>query len=264
MFIKKLPSFSGTAANSTARVMLDSRAVYMHIVLATSLAAEQIAAVRLSLNGEVVYQLSGAEIVAMHQYKGLTAQSGQFVIQLADMAGRTLESASYTGLAVNPDDVLMLEVDIKQAESITLGGFAYVAQPYQREVLPKIQKMAISCHGSEFVLSGLHAKLGGGNVLLRRLHILSDKIESLQVVQGGIVLHDIDVKIDAAMQRNYGLVPQPNMTHFNPIMRGFLIRELERLGASTEIRGTLSAPADYVDVLVESVTALVSIPDGAQ
>ncbi len=260
----KLNSFTGTGYGEKATLTLPIGPTYDEIFLETNLSAAQLRRVTITLNADEIIVLDGELINKLEAYKGLAKTDGFFTIPLADISAKTKNGVNYTGLVTESGDNITLEIEIADtiqdsAPAIKLQAWATVsARQPARIVVPQIKKhtMQASSTENEFLdlaSSPLH--------LVRRMHFLSGEVHSLQIFRDFVKVHDSSKALEVMRAKRNRRFWQPDVYHFDPIMRGFYIDELFATAHGSELKFTVKTnqPVGSIPIIVESV--LVVRPD---
>lgn len=260
----KLNSFTGAGYGEKATLTLPIGPTYEEIFLETNLSAAQLTRVTITLNGDEIVVLNGDLIRLLEAYKGQAATDGFFVIPLSDISAKTKNGMRYTGLVTEGGDNITLDVEIAattQANppTVKLQAHATVSemQPV-RIVVPQIKKHSMQATSTEnefldLPSSPLHH--------VRRMHFNSDKVHALQIYRDFVKVHESTKTFESMRAKRNRRFWQPNMYHFDPIMRGFYMDELFPTAHNSELKFTVKTTeaVGSIPIIVESV--LVVRPD---
>lgn len=227
----RIKSFSGLAWGAIPSVNLPGGPTYHQIVIDTNtatpdlLAAADINYVRLTLNGDTIVELTGAQLVMLQTYKGLQVTNGIFVIPLGDKSANTLPSQFAGRLVTFPTDNVTLEVSIGPKgvhpdATPTLNATAWVSafEP-QRLWLPRIR--TINFDASTTGENSL-TTLPRGPVI-QRAHFLptAGTISKLVVLRERLNVFELEAAQNVFNAKEWGRSPQAGYYHFDPVASGF-------------------------------------------
>lgn len=260
----KLNSFTGTGYGEKATLTLPVGPTYDEIFLETNLSAAQLRRVVITLNADEIIVLDGELIEKFEAYKGLAKTTGFFSIPLADITAKTKYGVSYTGLVTESGDNITLEVEIadnsnSNPPAIKLQAHATVsARQPARIVVPQIKKHTMQASSTENEFLDLTSS---PLLQVRRMHFMSNEIHALQIHRDFVKVFDSTKSLEEMRAKRNRRFWQPNVFHFDPIMRGFYIDELFATAHASELKFTVktNSPVGSIPIIVESV--LVVRPD---
>lgn len=260
----KLNSFTGTGYGEKATLTLPIGPTYEEIFIETNLSAEQLRRVTITLNADEIIVVDGELIDKLEAYKGLAKTQGFFTIPLADITAKTKNGVNYTGLVTEAGDNITLEIEIADTDqsnppAIKLQAWATVsARQPARIVIPQIKKHTMQASSTENEFLDL---VSSPLLLVRRMHFLSSEIHTLQIFRDFVKVHDSSKSLEMMRAKRNRRFWQPDVFHFDPIMRGFYIDELFATAHGSELKFTVKTnkPVGSIPIIVESV--LVVRPD---
>ncbi|MGY3687144.1 major capsid protein P2 [Vibrio coralliilyticus] len=258
--VMKLNSFTGAGYGEKASLVLPTGPTYEEIFLETNLLPEQITRVTITLNGDEIVVLDGKLMKMLEAYKGMPAADGFYQIPLADITAKTKNGMRYTALVTEKGDNILLEVEIAPAPenspAVQLKGHASVS-PAQaaRVVVPQIKKQTMQATATENEFLDL---VSGPLLHVRRIHFVSDKIQSVELSRDYIREYDSTAVVDAMRAKRNRRFWQSGFYHFDPIMRGYYLDELMPTVHQHELKFTVktSEPCGTIPIIVESVNVV--------
>lgn len=264
----RINGFNGGGFSSRFTYNLDVGPTYREIVLITNLNNDQLTQVKLTLNGDTIYDVTGEQLLMLEAYKQNPALAGRFVIPFADNSVLTLESQALTELVTMEGDNLVLEI---RTGAATAGQISAGTVPTMEAIATttsgrtangdKIQRLYIPRLYSELVPAGATGKNVYKNFnrgpRIRRLHFgngVSTAVTELEIKRDKLTLVDNIPKADNDfLLKRELLTPQTGYFHFDPMMYGYALSDfLQTVGQSFEINPTVSAAGD-IPVLFETV-----------
>ncbi|NQZ42650.1 MAG: hypothetical protein HRT96_21755 [Moritella sp.] len=260
----KLNSFTGTGYGEKAVLTLPIGPTYDEIFIETNLSAAQLRRVTITLNADEIIVLDGEFIDKLEAYKGLAKTAGFFTIPLADVSAKTKNGMNYTGLVTEAGDNITLEIEIAETTSgtppaIKLQAWATVsARQPARIVVPQIKKHTMQASSTENEFLDM---VSSPLLLVRRMHFLSGEIHAIQIYRDFVKVHDSSKSLETMRAKRNRRFWQPDIYHFDPIMRGYYIDELFATAHGSELKFTVKTnqPVGSIPILVESV--LIVRPD---
>lgn len=256
----KLNAFTGIGYGQKSTVVLSVGPTYEEIQLRTNLSADLIKRVAVNLNGEEIYILKGSELLMLEAYKKQPSKAGFFTIPFADIVGKTKNGILATGLVTERGDNITLEVeigtpaDIANAPVIDMSAWAVVspAQPV-RVIVPKIrpQTMQATAGGDNEFLN----LTSGAFISVRRMHFASDKVTDLKIERDYKKVYESDKAYAEYLATRHERAPQSGYFHFDPIQRGFFVRDVFPTAHNSQLKFTVttSEPVGSLGILVESL-----------
>ncbi|MDW6092041.1 major capsid protein P2 [Vibrio rhizosphaerae] len=256
--VMRLNSFTGVAYGEKASMVIPTGPVYEEIFLETNLSPEQIKRVSITLNGDEIIVLDGKLMKSLEAYKGMPSIDGFYHIPLADITAKTKNGMRYTALVTEAGDNIILEVEIApdasgSAPGVVLKGHATVS-PAQgvRIVVPQIKKQTMQATSTENEFLDL---VSGPLLLVRRMHFLSETVNSLEIHRDYIKVYDTTRAVETMRAKRNRRFWQSGMYHFDPIMRGYFIDELFQTAHTNELKFTVKTDSAVgsIPIIVESV-----------
>lgn len=265
----KLNGFTGVNWDDKATLIVSPGPTYHEIILETNLTPDQIERVEVNLNGDDIYQLTGAELKMLEAYKKRPAVEGLYIIPFADIVGKNLTGSEYTALVTLPGDNLTLNVKIGQpADSanpgtIKLAAHAVVAESQPvRVLIPRIktETMQATAEGDNEYMQLLGGF--GPNKYLKRLHLKSAKISGIEIQRDRIqIYHNPSKAVNNLLLSRSKLAPQNGYWHFDPVRRGFLLQDLLEVNAGFEFKTTVTTTEALGSLRMLAESVLVVRPD---
>lgn len=261
-------SFNGGGFSGRFTYNLDVGPTYREIVLKTNLNNDQLTQIKLTLNGDTIYDVTGEQLLMLEAFKDNPPLAGHFVIPFADNAVLTPESQNLTELVTLEGDNLVIEVRTgaatagqitaslipeMAATTVTTSGRNADGTKRQRVFIPRLY--------SELVPAGKTGKNVYKNFnrgpRIRRLHFgdgVTTTVTNLEIKRNKLTLvDDLSKATNDFFLKREELVPQTGYYHFDPMMSGFALMDfLQTAGESFEINPTVSSAND-VSVLFETV-----------
>lgn len=254
----KLNSFTGTGYGEKAVLTIPVGPTYEEIFLETNLTADQLKRVTVTLNGTEIYVLSGALIKMLEAYKGIAQTEGYFSIPFSDISAKTKNGMRHTGLVTELGDNITLEIEIAETSqssppAINLQAWATVSPAQQaRIIVPEIKREVMQATATENEFLNL---VSGADILVRRMHFMSDKVTALKIKRDTIEVFDSTKALETMRAKRNRRFTQSQAFHFDPIMRGFYIDELFVTNHQSELKFTVSTsePVGSIPIIVEKV-----------
>ena len=226
-FTRNIKSFSGMGWGQIPTVNLTGGPTIQEIQLDTNdgagnfLAPADINYVRLSLNGDVLIDVTGAQLRMLETYKGLFVEDGRFVIPLSDVSANTLRGQLVGGLVTFPSDTITLDVSLAAAGGRTWqptlkASYEVTASEQARIWLPRIRAMNFDC--SDAGWNDITTLPRGPRI--QRAHLLGS-VNELVVLKNRLNLFERTAPRNTYLLKRFGRVPQSGYYHFDPIASGF-------------------------------------------
>ncbi|RCX07047.1 major capsid protein P2 [Marinomonas foliarum] len=269
---KKLNGFNGVGWGSKASMSLPVGPTYNEIQLITSLTAAQIRQVTVSVNGETIVQVSGAQLVMMEKYKKhfvqeaefettgegesevtTLTQSGVFVIPFTNPTAKNQNGAYFGGLVTLQGENVTLEVEIDNGSgSLSLEGMAFLAPSQTRRIfMPRIREHIFQANAIGW--NDFTTFPAGAAVNIRRAYFKGE-VNRLIVDRDTTTLFDVTKEVQAVQQKRVDRVPQDGYFVFDPTMYGYEQADVLNTGYNSEFVFRLDlGAASSVPILVESV-----------
>ena len=260
----------GAMWGGTAVLDLPVGPTYEEVQLKTNLTKEQIESVKVKLNGDAIYDLSGTELVQLlSQYRKRYVANGRFVIPFADFLAKSINGIRYTALVTVPGDSVIIEIKLtaqpEGASAPEIDAMAYVSKSQAvRYFVPRVTKHTFNAGKSgENVFSSL---ANDPAVNVRRMHFAAPSMQKLEIKRDRMQVYEAD-KADADFQlKTHELSPVDGYFHFDPIRTGWVMaglfsvlrqRTFGFICDTSNVEGT-------IEVLVEDVEQVAQLPTPAQ
>lgn len=260
-FTRNIKSFSGMGWGQIPTVNLTGGPTIQEIMLDTNdgagnfLAPADILYVRLSLNGDVLIDVTGEELRMLETYKGLFSEDGRFIIPLSDVSANTLPGQLVGGLVTFPSDTITLDVALAAAGARTWqptlnASYEVTASEQARVWLPRIRSMNFDCSATGY--NDITTLPRGPRI--QRAHMLGT-ISELIVLKNRLNLFERTSDRNTFLLKRTGRVPQTGYYHFDPIALGFnQVEGFETRDATESLTFRVNvAAAQNVRCLLETV-----------
>lgn len=247
-----LGSPDGLGWGQKARFDIDGGRTFHEILLESdTLTAANILWVTLTLNGDQIIRLTGADLVMLEQYRKRYVTPGVFVLYLSDIVNANMDSRGISALVTFPTDQITLEVEVGAgAGAIDLKASAQVsAAQDKRLVVPRKFRQNINAGQTN---ENTWDKLTRGPAV-QRIH-LQAPITRLEWKKDKLSVWERTAALNVAMLKRMDRAPQAGYFHFDAIESDFGIADL----FSTIVRESLvmkydiSAPGN-VPMLIEAL-----------
>ncbi|WP_018691529.1 major capsid protein P2 [Algicola sagamiensis] len=257
---KKLNNFTTAEWGKTAVLHLQTGPVYEEIHLLTNLKKEDIREVRLLLNGDNFYRLSGFELDMLERYKCNYVEDGIFVLPFYDLTAQSIVGTRYTGLVTKSTDNLTLEVDLVELapgsnrEQLQLEAHAFMGMAQnERYFLPRFRKHIMQAHASG--LNEFTSLPHGPQLTVKRMYFKCDKIKKLEIYRDNRRVFECDQRLNRFQQTRLGRAPNDDYFIFDPVVSGYAWNERFTTAHQSELKFsvTLDEPVGTIEILVEEV-----------
>lgn len=255
---RKLKAFVGVVAGEKASLDIKGGATIHEIRLRTNLTAAQMESVVVNLNGDPIYNLTGADLDMLEAYRKRYKTDGIFVINFADIVNASIESREFTALVTFPTDNITVEVQIAAgAVNPTLKASAEVsAAKAVRDFIPRKYRTSLKPGQNN---NNTWDTLTRGPAI-QRIHFEGD-ISRLKWSKDRLAVWERDADENVAQLKRMERAPQAGYYHFDAIESDFGIADLFQ---TADVREELVAEYDLttvqtVPVLVEAVQKVTPI-----
>lgn len=262
---RKLPSFTGVAANSTAILALPLGMTYHSISLDHgALAVTNFSQIRVKVNGATIQEFTGAQLDALNQFYGHVAAASQNnVLHLMfdtpgvrTRAGREMTAlgcAPYSESNKRPVQTVTIEIDLGAGASPAIVAYAKVSPPTPSGLVRKIKRFIYQPSATgDFEISDLPR---GDAIAAMHFHKVADDITNVRVSADGFDIFDRNTDVNEAFQRcvDFSRVPIAAYWHVDPQEDGDA-GEVMAPAAAEDFRVTLTlSTAAAVTALIEYV-----------
>lgn len=248
----KLESFSAVGPGSTANLVLATGLTYDAIYIETNLAPAEILGVKLELNAEEIFNLTGAELVMLDQFDEVEASFAgptyRYNLPLQFESAVLADTQRTLSLALGPGDNCVLNVDIATGTTPVLSAFAETgADRGKRELVRKFERYTVPVAAAG--TTEFFSMNKGSRVI--RMHFDSDDMEGLEIVRDRLKLYELDKARNDFLLQRAGKTPQTGYFHFDPTKRGFPIIDSFSTQAQNLVFKLSMADGGNVPVLVE-------------
>lgn len=259
----------GAMWGGTAILDLPVGPTYEEIQLKTNLTKEQIQSVKVKLNGDAIYDLSGTELVELlSRYRKRYVEDGRFVIPFSDFLANSINGVRYTALVTMPGDSIIIEIKLVNqpqgaaAPSIDAMGYTSKSQP-KRFFVPRITKHTFNAGKTgENVFSALP---NDPAVQVRRMHFKAQSMQNLEIKRDRMQVYDAD-KSDTDFQlKTHELSPVDGYFHFDPVRTGWVMAGLFPVArkSTLEFICDTTEVEESIEVIVEDVEQVAQLPTPA-
>jgi hypothetical protein len=253
-------SFSGLGWGQSPSVRLTGGPTYERIVIDTNdgtnfLAAADILFARIYLNGDMIHEWTGADLVMLVDYAGLPAQNGIFVLPFEDVTAQTIAGQEQSAFVTFPTDAVDLKITLAaaggRAWNPTLKAVGYVSAAQSKRTLLK-RTRTINFDASAVGLNNLTTVERGPAIM--RMHFATSATD-LSIQRDFVTVYENTAEINAYNLKQLGRVPQTGYFHFDPVATGFNQADIFRtVSNQLDFRLTTTA-AGNIPVLIESLEA---------
>ncbi|HNE59150.1 MAG TPA: major capsid protein P2 [Ottowia sp.] len=199
----------------------------------TTFTPSHITSIQLKLNGKVVWESSGARLVASNTYLGGATDNTKLKIDFMDRKAVTVNARQVGSIDLSAGSGVTsarLEVSISGATAPTLGGFVDVSPPTADPAEAGIRPLIARRHAATVVVGAAgtfalpipHLDPAGGGSNYRRIYIYSANMTGLKTQREGVTEHELTKAQNEAAQKDNGRVPQTNLFVFDPCQDGQL------------------------------------------
>ena len=262
---KRLPSFEGVAANSTATLRCPRGFTYHSIQLhyegSAAMAVSNLNEIRVLANGTVFQRFTGTQLDALNRYYGDAAAGNDGYVNLHfDRQGlRTRPAAEITAVGTgprgednpNPIETFTIEIDLGATAGPQLTAVAKVSQASPAGVLRKVLQFSHTAGGSgEFQIADFPKRDA-----IIAVHALQANITSLIVEKNNFAIFDRSLAENGAAlpDGEFGRTAQSNYFHYDPAEDGYGSQILATADA-TDLRfryqlsasGTIASMVEYM------------------
>ena len=192
-----------------------------------------ITSIQLKLNGKVVWESSGARLVASNTFLGGATDSTKLKIDFMDRKAVTVNARQVGSIDLSAGSGVTsarIEVTISGATAPTLGGFVDVSPPTNDPAEAGIRPLIARRHAATVVVGAAgtfalpipHIDPAGGGSNYRRIFIYSANMTAVKTMREGVTEHELTKAQNEAAQKDNGRVPQVNLFVFDPCQDGQL------------------------------------------
>lgn len=265
---KGLP-FSNVVANGVASAQITPGKTLESIRLklgGTDFTKAMMTAIKVKANGKVIMDVTGPQMDAINQYRGIPADAAFLDLPFADI-GMLSEFDRAVSAFDTSDGIrnMSIEVTIAGATAPTLEMILVEsaaqksrdgrAAPYAGYLSKMLAYPFAQATGGRLVMQ---TPIGPQNgALIKRVHIFhGGNMTGMTVKQDGLVLHESLTAENEYAEERHGRVPQANVYTFDPVVDGNIIKALDTRDArSLEWLYDFSA-ADNGTVIIEYLDTL--------
>ena len=199
----------------------------------TTFTPSHITSIQLKLNGKVVWESSGARLVASNTYGGGATDNTKLKIDFMDRKAVTVNARQAGAIDLGPGSGITsarMEVTIAGATAPQLGGFVDVSPPSADPAEAGIRALMLRRHAATVVIGAAgtfalpvpHLDPSGGGSNYRRINIYSANMTAVKSQREGVTEHELTKAQNEAAQKDNGRVPQANLFVFDPCQDGQL------------------------------------------
>lgn len=199
----------------------------------TTFTPSHITSIQLKLNGKVVWEASGARLVASNTFLGGATDATKLKIDFMDRKAVTVNARQVGSIDLSAGSgvtSVRLEVTIAGATAPTLNGFVDVSPPTNDPAEAGIRPLMARRHAATVVVGAAgtfalpipHIDPSGGGSNYRRLFIYSANMTAIKTMREGVTEHELSKAQNEAAQKDNGRVPQVNLFVFDPCQDGQL------------------------------------------
>lgn len=260
---KRMPSFEGVAAGSTATLRLPIGLTYEQLLITYSgVTLAQMNEIRVIGNGKTFQRFtSGNRLDTINQYHGRAAADGVIVIDFTRYGLRTRAGEELTGLGTGVPSkdgsvelsTLALEVDIDGAASApALSCKAVQSKPQPLGLIKHVREFGYNPAASgEFEISDIPK-----GHLFNTVHFVSSDVNSLRVERDGYTVFERAAAENTLLQTDGERSPQSGVFTFDPTEIGNGGETLQTAGVY-DLRFIVDMDASgALPVVVESIAPL--------
>lgn len=199
----------------------------------TTFTPSHITLLQLKLNGKVVWESTGARLVASNTYMGGATDNTKMKIDFMDRKAVTVNARQVGSIDLSAGSGVTsarLEVTISGATAPLLGGIVDVSPPTADPAEAGIRPLVARRHTATVVIGSAgtfalpipHLDPAGGGSNYRRIYIYSANMTALKTQREGVTEHELTKAQNEAAQKDNGRVPQANLVVFDPCQDGQL------------------------------------------
>ena len=258
---RKMPSFEGIAAGSTATLRLPIGRTYEQLLITYGGATlAQLNELRIIANGEVIHRVTEfTRLDSMNKFEGRAAAGGVIVFDFNRYKIRTRAGEEFTGLGTGVQDdpnkitTLTCEIDIDgAASSPTLSSKALQSAPRMVGMIKKTRQFTYSAGASgEFEISDLPKGDTINKIFIANQGVLG--ITKVVIERDNFIEFERSVAENASIQTDGVRVPQSDYVVYDPTEAGNGSESLATKGVQDfRIRLTLTA-GGQVPLIVETI-----------
>lgn len=232
-----LDPFSNVVANGVAvgdmNKFLGTVVEKITLDLGGTFTPSHITSIQLKLNGKVVWESSGARLVASNTFLGGASDATKLKIDFMDRKAVTVNARQVGSIDLSAGSgvtSVRLEVTIAGATAPTLNGFVDVSPPTNDPAEAGIRPLVARRHAATVVVGAAgtfalpipHIDPAGGGSNYRRIFIYSANMTAVKTMREGVTEHELTKAQNEAAQKDNGRVPQVNLFVFDPCQDGQL------------------------------------------
>lgn len=232
-----LDPFSNVVANGVAvgdmNKFLGTVVEKITLDLGGTFTPSHITSIQLKLNGKVVWESSGARLVASNTFLGGASDATKLKIDFMDRKAVTVNARQVGSIDLSAGSgvtSVRLEVTIAGATAPTLNGFVDVSPPTNDPAEAGIRPLLARRHAATVVVGAAgtfalpipHIDPSGGGSNYRRIFIYSANMTAIKTMREGVTEHELSKAQNEAAQKDNGRVPQTNLFVFDPCQDGQL------------------------------------------
>jgi hypothetical protein len=259
---KRMPSFEGVAAGSTATLRLPIGLSYEQLLITFSGVTLAEMSLRLMGNGKQIQTWKSGELLDLYnQFNGRPATSDILILDFTRFGNRTRGGEEFTKLGTGAESVngsvelttLALEIDIAPGASAPLLGCKAV----QSEAAPLgfIKHVRQYTHTATAIGELEISDIPKGH-LFNQMHFITDDMENLRIEREGYVVFDRSDAENRLIQEGGARVPQTGIFSFDPTELGNSGETLQTSGIH-DLRYICDMSAmGSLPVIVESIAPL--------
>lgn len=253
----KLESFSAVGAGQTANLVLATGVTYDAVYLETNLTPAEMLKVRLELNAEEIFALSGDELKMLDLFDEVEASFAgptyRYALPLQYETAILADTQRTTSLVLGPGDNCVINVDIDAAAvSPTLSAFAETsAFRGTRQLVRKFERYTVPVAAAG--ITEFFSMNKGSRVL--RMHFNTADMDGLEVIRDRLKVYELDKARNDYLLTRAGKTPQAGYFHFDPTKQGFPIIDGFATSAQNLVFRLSMTAGGNVPVLVERLDA---------
>ena len=225
---RPLNSFSAVGAGERANVRLPSAngLRYDEIHLESNVAPADIERVTVTVNADVLVDITGTELRMREAYFGNVAVTNMYTLSFREPMARTMGGTDLTSLVTQNGDNIVVEVDLASSvTNPTLKAYAITsASPVGRQVVMRIRKQSFTPSATgEQEYTTMNR---GPNI--KRVHIggAAGDLDKVTIERNQAVIYELTRARNEYLLGRDGLVPQSGYFHVDPISSGFALDDM--------------------------------------
>lgn len=247
-----LPTFSNVAEGAVATVNCPVGLTYEAIVLAyggTTFAPANMAKIEVKANGKALWDLSGAQLVALNKFYGVEDSSGFLTLYFARPWMKNIIDQRLTAIGTSDISTLSVHVTISGSTAPELAAHAIQSAAQPLGLVAKIRTFPRS-----FAVSGQQEidSLPRGGARIAAVHLFKADVTGVEIDVNGMRVYDASKTLASEVQTQNGRVPvTASATHVDFLLDGDIQHALALVGVQDfRIRPTI-ATSGAVSTVVE-------------